>query len=501
MLEVSEGTVYLREFPLRPVGADYIALSYCWGPAGNIKTLKGNIDSHRSGLAVAHLPKTLQDAVRICRYFGVKYLWIDALCIVQDDTDDWTQQIPLMCDIYAGAYFVIAAESSATVYQGCLELDVSKNAPYRRLELEHVFGTQPPRKLRISVQEEPIPHHAVQGHHSSRPDPSTELTPLSTRAWAFQERFLASRILFCTSSEFSWNCASSTWCECHKEPNPAHLPIVGDYWGLGQLRTVVSSPSSLPDSPLQKLGIWCEIVRQYSERVLTKWSDRIAAVQGVVVALSQIFSDCFKEEDFVVGMWRPFMARLLAWKRMTLEKSPPEQSLRGLVPSWSWMGAAGPIEYSMVCYQEESESLVDVVDIEFTASKDSVFGAGLGTITLAGLLIPVHGEKPAYMEDLARPEFYLPDVCMDPDLLRFDPSIDIELDDPTDESVWATVTHFVPLIRTADSDTDIEGMYLAPVQGQENTFRRVGYHVGHSRTAMIPNETDAAPFIETFKLI
>lgn len=502
VLEVSGETVYLKEFPSRPDGAQFTALSYCWGPDGNIKTLKDNINSHRSGLAVSKLPKTLQDAVRICRYFEVQYLWIDALCIVQDDRDDWTQQIPLMRDIYAGAYFVIAAESAATVHQGCLDLGVSKNAPYRRLELEHAFGTQPPRKLVISVQDEPMPHHVVHGHHSSRPDPKTELTPLSTRAWAFQERFLASRTLFFTSSEFSWSCATSTWCECSKRPSPAHLPMIDDYWGLGQLTTVTSSPSGRPERPLQKLGIWCEIVRQYSDRALTNWSDRIAAVQGVVVALSRAFPDCFKEEDFMFGLWRLFMARLLAWKRLTFVKSPPEESLRGSVPSWSWMGAAGPIEYSTVCYDEDSESLIDVLDIEFAPSKDgSIFGAGLGTVTLTGLLIPVRGEELTRLTDLSRPEFHLPDTCVDPELLRFDHTIDLELDDPTDESVWATVTHFVPLIRTIDSDKDIQAMFLAPVHGQENTFRRVGYHVGNSRTAMIPNEVDAAPFIKTFKLI
>lgn len=89
---------------------------------------------------------------------------------------------------------------------------------------------------------------------------------------------------------------------------------------------------------------------------------------------------------------------------------------------------------------------------------------------------------------------------MDLSLLRFDPVVDIDLDDPTDESAGTTVRHFVPLMRTIGLDTDIEAMYLALVDDLENTFRRVGYYVGHSQTALIPNDIDIAPFRKTFKL-
>jgi hypothetical protein len=78
----------------------YLALSHRWGASPNLGeyfcTCKYNIDEHQQGMDVANFPKTFRDAINITRALGVPYLWIDSLCIIQDDQEDWKQESRLM---------------------------------------------------------------------------------------------------------------------------------------------------------------------------------------------------------------------------------------------------------------------------------------------------------------------------------------------------------------------------------------------------------------------
>ncbi|KAK3316863.1 heterokaryon incompatibility protein-domain-containing protein, partial [Apodospora peruviana] len=101
---------------------NYCALSYCWGPKGgksHMLTTTENVDHHLSnGMEVSRLPKTFQDAVVITRELGVRYLWIDALCIIQGDKADWAAESARMADVYGNAYLVIAASGAADPCEG-----------------------------------------------------------------------------------------------------------------------------------------------------------------------------------------------------------------------------------------------------------------------------------------------------------------------------------------------------------------------------------------------
>jgi hypothetical protein len=86
--------------PTQTQQTGYACLSYAWGTSENLKTLKENLESHMRGIDVSTLPHTLSDAVYVCKSTGIRYLWIDALCIIQDGTQDWMDQIPKMSSIY-----------------------------------------------------------------------------------------------------------------------------------------------------------------------------------------------------------------------------------------------------------------------------------------------------------------------------------------------------------------------------------------------------------------
>ncbi|KAH8723060.1 heterokaryon incompatibility protein-domain-containing protein, partial [Phaeosphaeriaceae sp. PMI808] len=90
----------------------YVTLSHRWGKAIPSKTTKANISLHKQGIHYSSLPNTFKDAIVATRKMGFRYLWIDALCIIQDDLHDWASQAPLMGAIFQNASCTIAAHSA-----------------------------------------------------------------------------------------------------------------------------------------------------------------------------------------------------------------------------------------------------------------------------------------------------------------------------------------------------------------------------------------------------
>lgn len=93
--------------------AQYVTLSHCWGDTSTIlTTTKDTIEQRRRNIPFSELPRTFQDAVQITRALGLRYLWIDSLCIIQDDKDDWQFESAKMAEIYLGSCLTIAATAS-----------------------------------------------------------------------------------------------------------------------------------------------------------------------------------------------------------------------------------------------------------------------------------------------------------------------------------------------------------------------------------------------------
>jgi len=115
----------LQSLPEHPRVNDgrYMTLSHCWGAPSDFQqracTTKNNIEARKSNIDIAILPKTFQDAIKITRYLGVRFLWIDTLCIVQDDAQDIDQEYTAMKDIFLGSYCTIAASDSHDGNGGC----------------------------------------------------------------------------------------------------------------------------------------------------------------------------------------------------------------------------------------------------------------------------------------------------------------------------------------------------------------------------------------------
>ncbi|KAJ0421268.1 heterokaryon incompatibility protein-domain-containing protein [Aspergillus carlsbadensis] len=93
--------------------ARYAALSYCWGsPAearSQLKTTQDTLNAHLNKIALPSLPQTVWDAVMVCRELEIQFLWVDALCIIQGDAEDWERESMEMANVYSNAFITIGA--------------------------------------------------------------------------------------------------------------------------------------------------------------------------------------------------------------------------------------------------------------------------------------------------------------------------------------------------------------------------------------------------------
>jgi hypothetical protein len=161
-------------------GARYVALSHCWGPPDKcpLRTTKATLHKHLHEIPLQHMPKTFRDAIVICRNLEIPYLWIDSLCILQDDIDDCRQQSTVMGCIYERACFTIAASSAEDSSQGLF------------LKPFHLSGVE-------------IPYYDKSGNElcsilayiRQDLDGLLNASPLNQRGWTLQEHFLSRRML------------------------------------------------------------------------------------------------------------------------------------------------------------------------------------------------------------------------------------------------------------------------------------------------------------------
>jgi hypothetical protein len=156
--DMQSDAIILRE-PLNQSGC-YVCLSYCWGGARFIKTTRQSIGDHKKGISWEALPKPFQDAIQVARLLGIGYIWINALCIVQDDYKDWERQAGRMAIIYQNS-LTIAATSAVSPYAGLFSSSAKVEGGSVYVQLIHHF-----------------PNFAA--------DDEKEVFPLLKRAWTYR---------------------------------------------------------------------------------------------------------------------------------------------------------------------------------------------------------------------------------------------------------------------------------------------------------------------------
>ncbi|KAI8955714.1 hypothetical protein F4801DRAFT_574451 [Xylaria longipes] len=289
----------------------YITLSYVWGSHGYLfrKLLKSNYDEFLRGVPAGELERTFRDAALVALQIGISYLWIDSLCLIQDDQDDIAAEIINMDQVFQGSHCTIALSSAVSIQDGFLKQRRQRGAVQIKRKNG---GTYYVCELIDDF------------------DKDVEESPLSSRGWAFQERVLSRRTIFFTDAQTYWQCGDGIRCETLTKMTNWKSGILGD-----------------PDFPMLSLRTLAPIqtYEQFYERYsLLRFNfglDRSRAIQPLEKRLLQALGS-----EGGYGVVARFLGRSLLWRRapgQTLEriKFPAGQN----IPSWSWQAYIGGINY------------------------------------------------------------------------------------------------------------------------------------------------------------
>ncbi|PNP50377.1 hypothetical protein THARTR1_08904 [Trichoderma harzianum] len=325
--EDSHPTVKLRINDM-DTRAQYLALSYCWGkqPDSAAKPLQLQRDNLRqlvAGIKLESLQQSIQDAIFATRKLGFRYLWVDALCIIQDCAKDKETEISRMASIYKNASVTIAASSSENAAHGFL---TQKKQPYC-----------PDYEVHI-----PMAHNVIGTVYFST-GPYEPDHPLDKRGWTLQEFMLSSRMLIFSDYELLWQC---------KEMDLRSVSARG----LEYLQPLESLPWTVFDNDAEpffgnlevdKLYLWKTIVQQYTDRDLTDPGDKLNAVMGITSELETLWRDIN-----IYGLWKKWFIDLLAWHKPDIEREKGRNLKRA--PSWSWASMDGVIIYEGAITTEDA---------------------------------------------------------------------------------------------------------------------------------------------------
>jgi hypothetical protein len=437
----------------------YAALSHCWGTA-EFKCLKiASYNDFKDGVAAAGLALTFRGAIEVTRRLGLKYLWIDSLCIKQDSPDDWQSEAARMRDIYAGSCVTIAATHSddsdqslfadrrpETLNSPMIDLRQRKSAPGKYYIVDHASWNS-------EIQD----------------------SPLDARGWVLQERLLSPRVLHFGNRQLIW--------ECLQKDATETLPL-GLLPGRTPMGDAFRFKDFLPSVDLNRATghrsmtqfetqwwpyiLWGQVVENYSKRQLSHPVDKLIAISGI----AQMFYNSFSC-PYVAGLWRKEIEKQLLWH---LDDVPDVEPLYR-APSWSWASVDGGICQPR-CLAEAS-IVAKVRNVEVKNVTDNVYGmvkegtqleieGQLQRITL-GLPNTATMLDPAskYMETVEG-RFMAQDSRVPPGSL--DPEVRL---DHLGEAISEACELYCMPVYYDETVQELRGLILTP-EGVQGRFKRVG---------------------------
>lgn len=277
----------------------YSTLSHRWVSEPFVKLTDENLEALMQHIPIGELPQTFRDAIDISRRLGLEYIWIDSLCIIQGNEEDWQREAGLMSSVYGGSYINIAAASARKFDEGCFV-----KPPHR------VFAL----RVRVRVNGSNFVREFT-GRHDY--EMSVTKSYLATRAWTLQEKLLPVRTIHFGDRGAFWECKTMTANE--------FLP---DGFEHGLARS-----NLLGNSRQHFTSWWKQVVEIYCAADLSFNKDKLPAISGIARRVHEETGG-----QYLAGMWRDNIQVLLCWWVLTPQKRPTWRA-----PSWSWASVNGPV--------------------------------------------------------------------------------------------------------------------------------------------------------------
>lgn len=315
-----------------PVDSDYLALSYCWAPKPYTMLTKANFSALQQprGLCVLNLAPTIADAITVTHELGERFVWVDSLCIIQDDEVDKAEQLAHMDDVYRLALLTIVAATSSE--------DGSDNG---------IPG------VRTGVSRAELHDVSIRGLRLRQTAPDLDWALQNcrwhSRAWTFQEYLLSRRLLIFLPTQAYFKCERIQFCESYTDHRCISAAVQAAPVDVSSMlpccdRTItdVQVDGRRDEAPLNYNISYETLVASYTKRQMTFGIDALNAVRGLLSLLSREQS-----VGFVCGMPVPHLADyFLTWQPRGLSQRRECATQNGAkFPTWSWAGWQGEVAY------------------------------------------------------------------------------------------------------------------------------------------------------------
>ncbi|KAG7406706.1 hypothetical protein Forpe1208_v013872 [Fusarium oxysporum f. sp. rapae] len=367
-----------------PDGAEYLTLSHFPDAGSTLQLTRSNIEAFKSSIPIDELSRVFIDACNTAIRLSHEYLWVNALCIIQDDPADWQHEVGCMASTYGNSWLNISADGDDEADNGLFcPSDKRAGRPWYPVYIHREWGDGFPSNYCISEY-----HNWWERISDSE---------LNRGVWALQERVLSPRVLHLGLEQVALECSSNVVCERlpYGDPTIRHDTAV-----LTSLKKFVLDARNRNLScltPENAFRHWNQVVQAYSQGQLKVATDKLVALSGLIDVLYPVFQHMVESEDqvedgqgrhgtqtqvdsschrspglFLAGLWRPYVERQLVWRAMSRKYSfeydgnspsaPGKRYDEYIAPTWSWCSVK-----DAVIEPQEARS----VDIYFTKVIDT----------------------------------------------------------------------------------------------------------------------------------
>lgn len=354
----------------------YVALSYITEqPENTIETTVTNREAHMTGIPIERLPLALKDAIVATRHLGLDYIWINTLCIIQDDAQDYAREISKMHAIYTLAELTLSSLLSNGIDEPLFQSRQARTACPIPIKIWQ-------NKNRRKKWEPGVVYCDVLLCTWLFKDEKRMLRGnLDSQDWAVHEHLLSPRILYFGPQVLHWECL----CHYALEPDPAQILSV-NLPGERKVRDrqhaksqLVDAPTAEPDSLPEAFKVWQREVGAFAQKTmpLSKQPNRLAALWGS----SKLVEHRLDNASIGGIWWGKYTGASLCWRY--------KSQITGefVVPSWTWIETQGHVSFDWLDREGKLVSLTAPVsfDIENNLPTFQV----RGSITLKGSLYRV----------------------------------------------------------------------------------------------------------------
>ena len=345
------------EVPNQDEKVVYAALSYCWGSAADVtqqlRTEKCNLNDRTNNIPDDSMPRVIRDAIRVCRSVGIRYLWIDSLCIIQDDTADWERESAMMGQVFGHALVTIFATSSHSCHQSFLK------RKRQRVVLPFLSGITSSVDGQFSLVRSGS--YLATAERDPWGWPGTDLmqSVWSSRGWTHQEYLMSPRRLIFGHNWLHFECGNFMDTETGYFRELLDRDVSRN--APRSFHAILSHTNGL--LPAELYQKWDDnVLHRYGRLKFTNELDKLPAISGLAKALSDVLCAYHASErsgrNYLAGLWKedikssPFPLLWLIWH--DLEKLSPCRDIElseligmlskqdsYIAPSWSPMRLSG----------------------------------------------------------------------------------------------------------------------------------------------------------------